>query len=187
MAFNWTETYLSGKGSMYDYFVYEEGVPEKPRTVADQVHDLLLPPELTRDQHLMHLMVEWAQMCGLKNDDQVTADFFEAEYVMPDNDPDQEENAVASSYSWPEGWNKGWFILLVQPDDPIYIIYKDGKPKGAYYASFRGVYQAGCVVTDTGKKYFALNFGLSQPHNVWKERDSTCAQEAQDYMNKMTE
>lgn len=91
---------------------------------------------------------------------------------------------------WPEDMRgvrnrarrKGAVLIGWQPDDPILALYKDGEPIAAFYASYRGMYQAGGYVAVTDKAYFAHNFLPDSPQDTWEERGAVCSDIARSFL-----
>lgn len=105
-----------------------------------------------RDRALSRLLIQlFTEYSGLKPEDQIKAFCLESR---------EEQEALVNQ--------GGLVMILCSPDDPIYGLFKDGKPVAAYYASFRGMYQAGGYVAETNKHYYAHNFRES-PQDVWLE------------------
>lgn len=83
----------------------------------------------------------------------------------------------------------GLVMIGVQPDDPIMGLFRDGTPLAAFYASYRGAYQAGAYVVETDVHYFAHNAfveSFAGPMNTWQERASVCGEIAQEFLTLKT-
>lgn len=84
-----------------------------------------------------------------------------------------------------EGLPMGWVFVLNTPDDAILELYKDRKPLAAFYASYRGRYQAGAYIHEEGKFYYASDALDDGKKDIWFEQDSICGQIARDSLLKI--
>ena len=180
--FNWDEDQTTGTGTLREFFEIGENPVEE---ILEQTTDLspekqkefreMMGNYAERDKSLAELMLEWAVMCGLNPDDQISAESLWSE--------DREVKDIPPK--------TGIFAMIYQPDDAIYSLWKDGEILGAYYASFRGFYQAGCYVKALDKSYFAHDcfeakdfrdnpeFGEQNKWHEWNQ--STCGDIAKEF------
>lgn len=100
----------------------------------------------------------------------------------PEEPIDVQENEWTTNTS-------GW-CLRVYTDDLTEVLLKDGKPMAGFYASFRGVYQAGGYVVDGDQHWYAHNFREDE-HDTWKRykytMDSEIAKDACSPENNMVD
>lgn len=154
MAFTFDgKDHMNGKGTLEDYFSAETwAAPGEENPTGNVIDELCL--EL------------FSKMSGV--DPKST---FRLQWVDYGNAVDY--TSIETS--------EGLLMVCIQPDDPIMGLWQDGKPIAAFYASYRGIYQAGGYVATTGQQFFASDFA-EEPHNKWIERGATCADIAQDYL-----
>jgi hypothetical protein len=55
---------------------------------------------------------------------------------------------------------QGWVLVAHNLDDPIIKLYKGMQPIASWYASFRGVYQAGGYIIEGDRAFFATDIVL---------------------------
>jgi len=172
-----------GVGTLQEYFTpTSSGRPMVSKDADDGgVPDPIVPDSFwddldDRNSELDRLTLQlFSEFSGLSKDDIVNVFWF-------DYGTDEKRRARQRAE------RKGLNLICIYPDDAIMALYKDGQPVAAFYASFRGCYQAGGYVVEGNREYFAHDafkeeFGGKQ--NTWHERTNGCADVARDYLLKV--
>lgn len=173
------EAGLEGEGTLEEYFTHKPTeLPEEFKKI--DLIDADFEAEINdRDSAIDRLCLElFADKSGLPRDSVVKVVWPETGYYDEENYRESVRllrNAKRRKGLWLIGW---------QMDDPILSLWKDGKPIAAFYASYRGVYQAGGYVVATDAHYSANNFANSDPadNDVWHEYEAGCSDVAMDFV-----
>lgn len=157
---------MSGEGTLEEYFTH------KPFDMADDGQSPTIDPSFEkeindRDSAIDRLCLElFADKSGLQRSDVIKVTWPESSREL--------RNAKR---------RKGLQLVGIQPDDPILMLFKDGEPIAAFYASYRGVYQAGGYVVSTGESFGANNFvneGTERTNDQWYVGGGICSQIAEE-------
>jgi hypothetical protein len=167
---DWTE---EGTGTLKEYFTQSPWHDDSEAETTDPLITEMAALAEERDDHVDRLLLQlFTEFSNVDPDEQVRV--FMCDYGA-------EANRAWRRHSK----KKGLVMVMIHPDDPVFMLYRDGTPISAFYASYRGVYQAGGFVVASGKSYFAHNaFTVEHAgaHNVWHEPGGGCADIARDYL-----
>lgn len=155
----------SGTGTVEEYF------HQDTRTeVLEGIDPQFIKDLDDRDSNLDRLLVQlFTEFSGVGKDEVMTV-------VWPESKRELRSAIRKGS---------GLVMIGVQPDDPIMGLFRDGTPLSAFYASFRGCYQAGAYVVKTDTHYFAhdaFKESYAGPMNTWQEHESVCSEISQEFL-----
>lgn len=173
---------MDGHGPLRAYFKQEEGASEWMHEKLDKAIPGFMDEIDERNDHIDRLCLQlFSEFSGISPDAEVTVRWPEMNYQGADH------RILPELIN--ENRTKGGLLLIGwQPDDPIIALYRDGQPVSAFYASYRGVYQAGGYVMATNKHYFAHDFAPEAeagPMNTWVddgESSRGCSSIAEDFL-----
>lgn len=180
-----------GRGTIKEYFSPEtwastpEGVDKAKEILGEGFTD----DYLDRNNAIDRLQTElFSTMIGLTGDEQVRV-------VWPEDGWYDEESVrkAVRRLHYARTKMKGLVLIGWQMDDPTMMLFEDGRPLAAFYASYRGMYQAGGFVHQrknadgewevVDEEYFASDFA-GEPHNTWIDGGGGCANVARSYLLK---
>lgn len=188
---------MSGEGTLKEYFSHETMPVELPG--VDLPADFLADLD-ERDSALDRLQLQlFTEFSGLGENEVMQVfwpDYESDPYFQMFEDDDEAEKAIKASREalFAKKDQPGLVLIGIQPDDPILALFKDGEPVAAFYASYRGVYQAGGYVASdrvvdhrikTDRHYFAHNMFAAEelPQNEWiEDYEAVCSQIARDFL-----
>lgn len=163
---------MSGEGTLKEYFTHE-AEPSNDDGIVDR-----LQLEL------------FTKLSGLNESETMQVFWPDDDYPWVEDEEEAFKLAKATMKALKAKTHTAGLVLIgVQPDDPILALYKDGEPVAAFYASYRGVYQAGAYVAsgvNAGRHYFAHNMfeaDPERPQDEWiEDYEAGCSQIAQDFL-----